>query len=140
MNVFWRSDHCHQWFFDGFLFSYHRFQWFSMVPDHWSNDAMVSMDRSDLVVKKGEQYTNFSPFFLMCCSGWIKLVGGDHHGKEAGVAAFSTFALQVEVEDSAEPRLFTEEEMVTMDNEDKEERDMEDFRELQLRVEKKVLA
>ena len=76
----------------------------------------------------------------MCCSGWIKLVGGDHHGKEAGVAAFSTFALQVEVEDSAEPRLFTEEEMVTMDNEDKEERDMEDFRELQLRVEKKVLA
>ena len=74
----------------------------------------------------------------MCCSGWIKLVGGDHHGKEAGVAAFSTFALQIEVEDSAEPRLFTEEEMVTMDNEDKEERDMEDFRELQLRVEKKV--
>ena len=50
-------------FFDGFLFSYHRFQWFSMVPDHWSNDAMVSMDRSGLVVKKGEQYTNFSPFF-----------------------------------------------------------------------------
>ena len=34
-----------------------------MVPDHWSNDAMVSMDRSGLVVKKGEQYTNFSPFF-----------------------------------------------------------------------------
>ena len=28
-----------------FLFCYHRFQWFSMVPDHWSNDAMVSMDR-----------------------------------------------------------------------------------------------
>ena len=48
LNVFWRSDHCHQWFFDGFLFSYHRFQWFSMVPDHWSNDAMVSMDRSGL--------------------------------------------------------------------------------------------
>ena len=27
---------------------YHRFQWFSMVPDHWSNDAMVSMDRCGL--------------------------------------------------------------------------------------------
>ena len=49
LNVFWRSDHCHQWFFDGFWFFYHRFQWFSMVPDHWSNDAMVSMDRSGLI-------------------------------------------------------------------------------------------
>ena len=38
-----------------------------MVPDHWSNDAMVSMDRSGLVVKKGEQYTNFSPFFSIKC-------------------------------------------------------------------------
>ena len=28
-----------------FGFCYHCFQWFSMVPDHWSNDAMVSMDR-----------------------------------------------------------------------------------------------
>ena len=28
---------------------YHRFQWFSMIPDHWSNDAMVSMDRCGLV-------------------------------------------------------------------------------------------
>ena len=28
---------------------YHRFQWFSMVPDHWSNDAMVSMDRCGLL-------------------------------------------------------------------------------------------
>ena len=27
---------------------YHRFQWFSMVLDHWSNDAMVSMDRCGL--------------------------------------------------------------------------------------------
>ena len=27
---------------------YHRFQWFFMVPDHWSNDAMVSMDRCGL--------------------------------------------------------------------------------------------
>ena len=24
------------------------FKWFSMVMDHWSNDAMVSMDRSPL--------------------------------------------------------------------------------------------
>ena len=34
-----------------FLCCYHRFQWFSMVPDHWSNDAMVSMDR--LAMKPG---------------------------------------------------------------------------------------
>ena len=27
-----------------FLCCYHVFQWFWMVPDHWSNDAMVSMD------------------------------------------------------------------------------------------------
>ena len=31
-----------------FLCCYHRFQWFSMVLDHWSNDAMVSMDRCGL--------------------------------------------------------------------------------------------
>ena len=31
-----------------FLCCYHRFQWFSMVPDHWLNDAMVSMDRCGL--------------------------------------------------------------------------------------------
>ena len=33
-----------------FLFFYHRFQWFSMVLDHWSNDAMVSMDRCGLAL------------------------------------------------------------------------------------------
>ena len=33
-----------------FFVFYHRFQWFSMVPDHWSNDAMVSMDRRGLLV------------------------------------------------------------------------------------------
>ena len=49
LNVFWQSDHCHQWFFNGFWYCYHRFQWFSMVLDHWSNDAMVSMDRYGLV-------------------------------------------------------------------------------------------
>ena len=49
LNVFWRSDHCHQWFFNGFWSCYHRFQWFLMVLDHWSNDAMVSMDRYGLV-------------------------------------------------------------------------------------------
>ena len=32
-----------------FLFCYHRFQWFAMISDHWSNDAMVSMDRCGLV-------------------------------------------------------------------------------------------
>ena len=26
----------------------HWFQWFSMVKDHWSNDGMVSMDRTGL--------------------------------------------------------------------------------------------
>ena len=31
-----------------FSFFCHRFQWFLMVPDHWSNDAMVSMDRRGL--------------------------------------------------------------------------------------------
>ena len=57
LNVFWQSDHCHQWFFNGFWYCYHRFQWFSMVLDHWSNDAMVSMDRYGLVsavVSKGK--------------------------------------------------------------------------------------
>ena len=29
--------------------SNHWFQWFSMVKDHWSNDGMVSMDRTGLV-------------------------------------------------------------------------------------------
>ncbi len=39
-----------------FLFFYHRFQWFSMVPDHWSNDAMVSMDRRGLsLVNRGQE-------------------------------------------------------------------------------------
>ena len=28
--------------------SNHWFQWFSMVKDHWSNDGMVSMDRTGL--------------------------------------------------------------------------------------------
>ena len=49
LNVFWRSDHCHQWFFNGFWSCYHRSQWFSMVLDHWSNDAMVSMDGCGLM-------------------------------------------------------------------------------------------
>ena len=29
--------------------SNHWFQWFSMVKDHWSNDGMVSMDRTGLI-------------------------------------------------------------------------------------------
>ena len=49
LNVFGGSDHCNQWFFDGFWFFYHRFRWFLMVPDHWSNNAMVSMDRCGLM-------------------------------------------------------------------------------------------
>ena len=58
-NGFW-GDH-HHWMFLGsltiaingftmvFWCCYHRFQWFSMVLDHWSNDAMVSMDRCGLM-------------------------------------------------------------------------------------------
>ena len=58
-NGFW-GDH-HHWMFLGgltiaingftmvFWCCYHRFQWFSMVPDHWSNDAMVLMDRCGLI-------------------------------------------------------------------------------------------
>ena len=30
--------------------SNHWFQWFSMVKDHWSNDGMVSMDRTGLLL------------------------------------------------------------------------------------------
>ena len=58
-NGFW-GDHHHWMFFGGltiaingfsvvFVFCYHHFQWFSMVQDHWSNDAMVSMDRCGLI-------------------------------------------------------------------------------------------
>ena len=58
-NGFW-GDH-HHWMFLGgltiaingftmvFWCCYHRFWWFLMVSDHWSNDAMVSMDRCGLV-------------------------------------------------------------------------------------------
>ena len=49
LNVFLQSDHCHQWFFNGCWSCYHRFQWFSMVLYHWSNDAMVSMHRYGLI-------------------------------------------------------------------------------------------
>ena len=57
-NGFW-GDH-HHWMFLGgltiaingftmvFWCCYHRFQWFSMVPDHWLNNAMVPMDRCGL--------------------------------------------------------------------------------------------
>ena len=34
--------------------SNHWFQWFSMVKDHWSNDGMVSMDRTGLQGKEQE--------------------------------------------------------------------------------------
>ena len=50
LNVFWWHEHCNQWFFNGFWSCYHRFQWFSMVLDHWSNDAMVLMDRRGLKI------------------------------------------------------------------------------------------
>ena len=44
---------------------YHRFQWFLMVPDHWSNDAMVSMDRCGL--PGTNTATRTSP---NCCQYW----------------------------------------------------------------------
>lgn len=53
---FW-SDHWNQWFLRRpspwnifwFLSCYHCFQWFLMVMGHWSNKAMVSMERCGLV-------------------------------------------------------------------------------------------
>ena len=59
-------DH-HHWMFFGcltiaingfsivFLYFYHCFQWFLVVKDHWSNDAMVSMDRRARVVYMTER-------------------------------------------------------------------------------------
>ena len=44
---------------------YHRFQWFSMVPDHWSNDAMVSMDRCGLNSTLGSVMP-LTMFHLLC--------------------------------------------------------------------------
>ena len=38
----------------------HLFQWFSMVKDHWSNDGMVSMDRTGL----GRSNVSFNMFSL----------------------------------------------------------------------------
>ena len=59
LNVFLQSDHCHQWFFNGCWSCYHRFQWFSMVLYHWSNDAMVSMHRYGL---PGRNFLFAEPF------------------------------------------------------------------------------
>ena len=49
MNVFWAADHCLQWFYDVFLILLPSLSMVSMVPDHWSNDAMVLMDRCGLI-------------------------------------------------------------------------------------------
>ena len=64
-----------------FLFFYHRFQWFSMVPDHWWNDAMVLMDRRGLedgivllaaVVPKpfADDPNKNVGTLLICCREW----------------------------------------------------------------------
>ena len=60
---------------------YHRFQWFSMVPDHWSNDAMVSMDRcglTDILTDKTRQWSDLSPIkintYLLLMREWLLLV------------------------------------------------------------------
>ena len=91
MNVFWRSDHCHQWFFNGFLFCYHRFQWFSMVLDHWSNDAMVSMDRCGLVgsssISTGELITNQK----LTIAPWFRMPSEPRVHPQENVTAMDTF-------------------------------------------------
>ena len=61
LNIFRQSYHCCQWFFNGFWFCYHCFQWFSMIHYHWSNDAMVSMDRCGLFRSKRAVLTIFPP-------------------------------------------------------------------------------
>ena len=87
-NGFW-GDH-HHWMFLGgltiaingftmvFWCCYHRFQWFSMVPDHWSNDAMVSMDRCGLTGcnNKWLGSTSTSQPEEWVCQSWVsKKVG-----------------------------------------------------------------
>ena len=58
-NHFFCANHFHLMFFSPLTIAFNGFsmvwgsfnhwiQWFSMVMDHWSNDAMVSMDRSPL--------------------------------------------------------------------------------------------
>ena len=84
LTDFQPPDHCFQWFFDGFgvtqplpsadfqtiafndfsmvLGSFnHWFQWFSMVMDHWSNNAMVLMDHSPLNFHKIENFKLADP-------------------------------------------------------------------------------
>ena len=47
-----------------FLCCYHRFQWFLMVPDHWSNNVVVSMHRCGLICNNYMHYLNANWFQL----------------------------------------------------------------------------
>ena len=71
-NIYFCKKHWHQWGFDGFWVtqplpltdfkpSDHCFQWFSMVMDHWSNNAMVLMDHSPLNFHKIENFKLADP-------------------------------------------------------------------------------
>ena len=44
----------------------HWFRWFSMVQDHWSNDGMVSMDRTGL-------------FAILLLLSYVEIQGGGHY-------------------------------------------------------------
>ena len=98
-NGFW-GDHHHWMFFgcltiaiNGFTMAfwccYHRFQWFLMVPDHWSNDAMVSMDRCGLLPQKERRskFCNFVFFFSYC----KYLQRGTHQGSVSNLIFTETF-------------------------------------------------
>ena len=53
-NGFWSGNNWYQWFFNGFEvwqpLDTMVFQWFSMVANHWSNDGMVMIHRSGLLM------------------------------------------------------------------------------------------
>ena len=120
-NGFW-GDH-HHWMFLGsltiaingftmvFWCCYHRFQWFSIVPDHWSNDAMVSMDRCGL------HWLHVSSFaFGLDCLLFIPSILDDfellinmkasffvsNHSKYSGACTAKTFFREIEPKTSAE--------------------------------------
>ena len=59
---------------------YHRFQWFLMVPDHWSNDAMVSMDRCGLTREEADM--TLSLFFSKSVTSSPKVIQNMGNGQK----------------------------------------------------------
>ena len=63
--------------------SNHWFQWFSMVKDHWSNDGMVSMDRTGLaqclrhVFEEGFLTTGVNSGVNICPNNGLTIQGLD---------------------------------------------------------------